>query len=103
MIGKHHFFNHLQITMIITPNGLLQFTMKATKTDIPELLQSQFVAVPAYDFSLGPQLKNMVPGVSRSVLARLTVIDGLLPVIEGLLGVGSRSVHGRLTLAILGP
>ena len=35
----------------------------------------------------------MVSRVSRSVHARFTVIDGLLPVIEGLLGVGSRSVH----------
>ena len=40
------FFNHLQITVITAPNGFFQFTMKATKNDIPELLQSQFVAVP---------------------------------------------------------
>ena len=40
----------------------------------------------------------MVPRLSRSVHARFTVIDGLLPVIEGLWGVGSRSVHARFTL-----
>ena len=58
--------------------------------------------------------EKVVPRISRSVHAWFTVIDGLLPVIEGLLGVasrsvharftlGSRSVHARFTLALLGP
>ena len=47
--------------------------------------------------------EKMVPRVSRSVHARLTVIVGLLPVIVGLLPVIVGPVHARFTLAILGP
>ena len=79
MIGSTIFFNHLQITV---PNGPFQF-------DIPELLQSKFMAVPVkkwYDLPKLPS-KKMVPKVSRSVHARFTVIVGLLLVVVGLLPV----------------
>ena len=59
MIGSTIFLNHLQIT---APNGPFQFAIcQATKTDIPELLQSKFVAVPVKKWY------EMVPKVSRSV------------------------------------
>ena len=79
--------------------------MALTKTHILEHMQSQFVAVPLKKLLLiffSPP-KKRVPRVSRSVHARFTVIEGLLPVIEGLFGVGSRSVHARFTLVFFGP
>ena len=87
--------------------GLFNLQRKATKTDVPELLHSHFAAVPfkkMHMIFLKINTEEMVPRVSRSVHARLTVIVGLLPVIVRLLGVGSRSVHasnfGLLTVHI---
>ena len=81
--------------------GLFNLQRKATKTDVPELLHSQFVAVPFKKMQmilLKINTEEMVPRVSRSVHARLTVIVGLLPVIVRLLGVG----RAQSTLVILG-
>ena len=88
--------------------GFSNLQWKTINTDIPELLQSKFAAfrlkkLLTVCFCIFSPPENMVSRVSRSVHARFTVIDGLLPVIDGLLGVGSRSVHARFTLAILGP
>ena len=106
MIGNHIFpiiFRSKPIQPVV---GLSNLRWQTTKTDIPELLQSKCLAVPLNTLLMILHFfrpKKMVPRVSHSVHARFTVIVGLLPVIVGLLGVGSRSVHARSTLAILGP
>ena len=84
--------------------GLSKLQWTATKADIPEHMQSKFVAFPLkklydiYMFGRNFHTEKMVPRVSRSVHARFTVIVGLLPVIVGLLPVIVGPVHARFTL-----
>ena len=74
MIGNHFLVIHLQVS---APHGFFQFTMKTTKTDIPEFLQNIFVGV---------------------LLSKLLIILHLFPTKKsGSWGftLPSRSVHGH--------